>query len=270
MESSYESHISITNNVYPLGLSFSHRNNDDRLHWHENLEILYFLSGECDIVNGSEEMKVQKDDIVIISSEAIHGVQFHNKFVDYILVHLDHTFCEAMGFNTSDVQFAKKIRDEKIAALITFALQEQEKRQEFYQESVKITLLSVLLQLFRNHTVKETNTDKATNKVKLTKKIMKYIDKHFDDQVTIEEIENHCQYSRFYISRAFKEITGVTIMAYLNDVRIEKAKSLLKNSTLNMSEIANKCGFVSQSYFGKVFKKSEGMSPLEFKNKVKA
>ena len=270
MESSYESHIRITNKVYPLGLSLHHRNNDDHLHWHENLEILYFLNGECDIVNGSEEMKIQKGDIIIINSEAIHGVQFHNKFADYILVHLDHTFCETMGFNTSDVQFIKKIRDKKIAELITFALDEQEKKQEFYQESVKITLLSVLLQLFRNHTLKDADSDKATNKVKLTKKIMKYINKHFDDQLTIEEIENHCQYSRFYISRAFKEITGITIMTYLNDVRIEKAKSLLQNSTLNMSEIAAKCGFVSQSYFGKVFKKSEGVSPLEFKNKTKA
>ena len=149
MESSYESHVRINNKGYPLGLSAHHRNNDDNLHWHENIEILYFLNGECDIINGSEEIKAQKDDIIIINSEAIHGVRFHNKYSDYILVHLDHTFCEAMGFNTSDVRFVKKIQDKNIAKLITKALNEQNDRQEYYQESVKITLLSVLLELFR-------------------------------------------------------------------------------------------------------------------------
>ncbi len=269
MESSYESHIRIMNKVYPLGLSYHHRNNDDYLHWHENIEILYFLSGECSVVNGSEEIKTRKDDIIIINSEAIHGIRFNNNFSDYILVHLDHTFCESMGFNTSDYRFAKKINDQKIANLIKHALEEQQEMNEFYQESVKITLLSVLLELFRNHIIKESKEHKISNKVKLTKKIIKYINKHFDEQLTIEDIENHCRYSRFYISRAFKEITGDTIMLYLNNVRIEKAKSLLENSNLSVSEISINCGFVSQSYFGKVFRKCENMSPLEYKSKYR-
>ncbi|MBE6787797.1 MAG: AraC family transcriptional regulator [Ruminococcaceae bacterium] len=265
MESSYESHVGIMNKIYPIGLSYNNRNTDDNLHWHENLEILYFLSGECDVVNGSEEIKAQKDDIIIINSEAIHGVRFHHNFCEFIVVHLDHTFCESMGFNTSDFRFLKKINDQKIANLITNALEEQRKKQNFYQESVKITLLSVLLELFRNYIVKEAKDYKTSNKVKLVKKIIKFIYKHFDEQVSIEEIENYCRYSRFYISRAFKEITGTTIMIYLNNIRIEKAKSLLENSNLSISEISANCGFVSQSYFGKVFRKSENMSPLEYK-----
>lgn len=269
MESSYESHISIMNKTYPLGITSHHRNNDDNLHWHENIEILYFTGGKCNVVNGNQEFPVEKNDIIIINSEAIHGIRFHNNFADYIVVHLDHTFCESMGFNTGDVHFIKKIRDEKIAELITHALSEQEKHQEYYQESVKLTLLSVLLVLFRNYTVKDAKEDKTNNKVKLTKKIIKYINKHFDETVTIEEIESYCRYSRFYISRAFKEITGITIMTYLNNIRIEKAKSLLENSNLSISEIAVNCGFVSQSYFGKVFRKNETMSPLEYKNKLK-
>ena len=269
MESSYESHVRIMNKVYPLGISYNNRNTDDNLHWHENLEILYFLSGECDVVNGSEEIKVQKGDIIIINSEAIHGVRFHHKFCEFIVVHLDHTFGESMGFNTCDYRFSKKINDPKIANLINIAFEEQQKQENYYQESVKITLLSVLLELFRNHIIKEAKEHKTSNKVKLVKKIIKYIYKHFDEQVSIEEIENYCRYSRFYISRAFKEITGTTIMVYLNNARIEKAKSLLENSNLSISEISANCGFVSQSYFGKVFRKSENMSPLEYKSKHK-
>ncbi len=122
--------------------------------------------------------------------------------------------------------------------------------------------------LFRNYIIKDVKEYNTSNKVKLTKKIIEYMKKHFDKALTIEDIEKHCCYSRFYISRAFKEIIGVTIMSYLNQVRTQKAKSLLQNSNLNMSEIASQCGFVSQSYFGKVFKRYENMSPLEYKKSV--
>lgn len=266
MESSYESHSRIMNNAYPLGISYHRRANDDNIHWHENIEILYFLNGECSVVNGSEEMQAKKGDIIVINSEAIHGIRFHNAYSEYILVHLDHSFCETMGFNTGDVHISKIIHDSEIEALIVKALEEQKSNAPFYQESVKITLLSVLLILFRKYLITDSKEHKISNKVKLTKKIIKYINKHYDEQLTIEAIEGHCRYSRFYISRAFKEITGLTIMEYLNAIRIEKAKSLLQIGALSISEIAAGCGFVSQSYFGKVFKKSVGISPLEYKH----
>ena len=268
MESQYESHNSIINRSFAV--SIHNRNNDDNIHWHENIEILYFTGGECTVVNGSEELKVTKGDIVIINSEDIHGIRFYNGYAQYILAHLDHTFCKEMGFNTNDTRFKKKITDTQISHILEKAIAEQNEKLSFYEQSIKIMLLSVLLILFRKHVAPNPENDKTTNKIKLTKKIIKYINKHYDEQINIESIENYCRYSRYYISRAFKETTGLTIMAFVNDVRIEKAKILLTNSDLNMANIALNCGFVSQSYFGKVFKKSVGISPLDYKNKTKA
>lgn len=264
MEYSYEPQTAVTN----IHISLHRRNNNDYIHWHENIEILYFLNGECNIINGNEELKVSKGDIFVVNSEDIHGVIFDKTRCEYIVIHLDNVFCESMGFNTNDVRFVKKIHNKELESLILKAHKENQDKKEYYQESIKLSILSVLLILFRDYIIKDTKEYKTSNKVKLTKKIIKYIKKHFDKALTIEDIEKHCRYSRFYISRAFKEITGVTIMAYLNQVRTQKAKSLLQNSNLNMSEIASQCGFVSQSYFGKVFKRYENVSPLEYKKKV--
>ncbi len=268
MESQYESHNSIINRSFAV--SIHNRNNDDNIHWHENLEILYFIGGECAVINGSEEIRVKKGDIIIVNSEDIHGIRFYNGYAQYILVHLDHTFCEEMGFNTNDTRFKKKITDSEINCILEKAIAEENQKLSFYEESIKIMLLSVLLLLFRKHIAPNPKDDKTPNKIKLTKKIIKYINKHYDEQITIETIESYCRYSRYYISRAFKETTGLTIMTFVNDVRIEKAKLLLTNSDLSMGNIALSCGFVSQSYFGKVFKKSVGISPLDYKNKMKA
>ena len=264
MDFSYEPQMKITD----IHLLLHYRNNSDCIHWHENIEILYFLNGECSIINGTEEFKVNKGDIFVVNSEDIHGVIFDKMRCEYIVIHLDNIFCESMGFNTNDVYFVKKIHNKEIESLILNAHKENQQKKEYYKESIKLSILSVLLILFRDYVIKDTKEYKTSNKVKLTKKIIKYIKKHFNKALTIEEIENHCRYSRFYISRVFKEITGVTIMSYLNQVRTQKAKSLLQNSNLNISEVASQCGFISQSYFGKIFKKYENMSPIEYKKKV--
>ena len=68
-----------------------------------------------------------------------------------------------------------------------------------------------------------------------------------------------------YFSRVFKKEMGVTFNSFLNEVRIEKSKSLLRNNDLKMVDIALMVGFESQSYFTKVFKKITGISPLQYR-----
>ena len=68
-----------------------------------------------------------------------------------------------------------------------------------------------------------------------------------------------------YFSRIFKKETGATFNSFLNEVRIEKSKALLRNNDLKMVDIALMVGFESQSYFTKVFKKITGISPLQYR-----
>lgn len=68
-----------------------------------------------------------------------------------------------------------------------------------------------------------------------------------------------------YFSRVFKKEMGTTFNSFLNEVRIEKSKSLLRNNDLKMVDIALRVGFESQSYFTKVFKKLTGVSPLQYR-----
>ena len=128
-------------------------------------------------------------------------------------------------------------------------------------------MLTALVIIFRNYLADDLQEDENSNKLRLVKKVVKYIKRHYDEELSVEKISEHCGYSRFYISKTFKEITGYTVIWYINAARIEKAKSLLKSGDLSMSEIAAQCGFVNQSYFGKVFKRLENISPHEYKAK---
>ncbi len=94
-----------------------------------------------------------------------------------------------------------------------------------------------------------------------------YIRQHYAEKITLENISKMVFLSPAYFSRIFKKEIGITFNSFLNNVRIEKSKDLLKNNKLKMVDIAFMVGFDSQSYFTKVFKKNIGVSPLQYRYK---
>ena len=94
-----------------------------------------------------------------------------------------------------------------------------------------------------------------------------YIDVHFKESPSIDDLSNLCGYAGYYLSRKFKSETGQSISEYINLQKIRRAKSLLKSSNLSVQEISDQLGFCSRSYFTSVFEKIEGCSPTSFKEK---
>ena len=92
-----------------------------------------------------------------------------------------------------------------------------------------------------------------------------YIRQHYAEKISLDSIAKMVYLSPTYFSRVFKKETGATFNSFLNEVRIEKSKALLRNNDLKMVDIALMVGFESQSYFTKVFKKITGISPLQYR-----
>ncbi len=92
-----------------------------------------------------------------------------------------------------------------------------------------------------------------------------YIELHYYDKITLEELAQMVYLSPTYLSRIFREETGVLFSTYLNQVRINKAKALLHHDDLRLTDIALGIGFEDQSYFTKVFKRMVGVTPLKYR-----
>jgi two-component system response regulator YesN len=95
--------------------------------------------------------------------------------------------------------------------------------------------------------------------------IKHYLDGHFHKDISLNELSKLFYLSPQYISKRFKEVYKTNIISYLTDLRMEKAKLLLTNSRRTVSEIAYSLGYDDENYFGKVFKKSIGVSPKNYK-----
>lgn len=96
-------------------------------------------------------------------------------------------------------------------------------------------------------------------------KVMDYIRTNYYNKISLDDIAQYVNFSKAYLSRIFKEETGENISAYINRVRIEKAKLLLSDQRCSLVDVANLTGFEDQSYFTKVFKSVAGISPRKFK-----
>jgi AraC-like DNA-binding protein/ligand-binding sensor protein len=96
-----------------------------------------------------------------------------------------------------------------------------------------------------------------------------YISGHYGDPVSLNEMARTTRVSTFYFCKMFKKATGLTFTDYLGRVRVEKAKNLLLNPHLRVSEIAYTVGFQSLTHFNRVFRKLAGESPTDFREKLK-
>ncbi len=95
--------------------------------------------------------------------------------------------------------------------------------------------------------------------------VISYIKGHFEKSISLSELSALAGYSPNHFQRIFTEIMGISPREYLEDVRIKQAKYLLAQSERSLSEIAQDCGFSSQSYFCKVFKRHTFITPYEFR-----
>jgi two-component system, response regulator YesN len=96
-------------------------------------------------------------------------------------------------------------------------------------------------------------------------KSAEYIKKNYYRNLTTEELAEHMQKNSNYFSHLFKKEFGVSFIEYLNKVRINEAKNLIKTTNLLAYEIAEKVGFQDYKYFTQVFKKLEGFSPSKLR-----
>ena len=97
------------------------------------------------------------------------------------------------------------------------------------------------------------------------KDLAAYIDTHYEDQFGLDELAGRCQLNPSYLSLCFKQEIGIPLFEYINQARIKKACSLLKNTKRPVTEIAFEVGYNNITFFNRYFKRITGMTPREYR-----
>lgn len=99
--------------------------------------------------------------------------------------------------------------------------------------------------------------------------VSEYIQNHFKEKITIEDIAATVHLNGSYTSHLFRKTFGYTITDYITYIRLEHAKMMLADPQSNINDAATESGFSDVSYFSRVFKKIEGVSPREYRNHLR-
>lgn len=125
-------------------------------------------------------------------------------------------------------------------------------------------IVSILTTICTESGKNEDDTSALSGKLK---SILHYLDEHYTEDISLDQLAEQFFISKYYLSREFKKEYGTTIIQYILTKKITNAKELLRYSNSSIEEIARLCGIDDASYFNKVFKKMEGCTASEYRKK---
>ncbi len=130
-----------------------------------------------------------------------------------------------------------------------------------------------LLTIFAQHLALVSNqllVRRANSEPPAITKAKQFIEEHQTEEISLADVASAVNTSTFYFCKMFKKATGLNFTDYLSRIRVEKAKNLLLNPNLRISEVAFAAGFQSLSHFNRVFRRIAGESPTRYREKLPA
>lgn len=253
------------------------------------LEISYNDSGDVTTVFEDDSSEIQKENTVVINTRPFKKVSSEGKFHRHFTValyghmhkeklspdevsefvqsgnHFTNNCFEFLVTDTiDDIKYAQKCK--KIIQNIIIE-RNLPKENTLKVSGLVFSLLDVLNTYAINCALSSRNI--KFSDINYCNKAINYISLRSHDEIKVADIAKDVGLSEGHISRIFKQITGNTIINYVNDVKINMIKNILTNNTATLSELSSIIGINDEKYLCRLFKKHTGMTITEFKESLK-
>lgn len=138
---------------------------------------------------------------------------------------------------------------------------------QYFKRNNTFGSLSSVFSLFEYLSSKELLPEELGTKEHLLLQITNYIKRHYSDDISVDEVAKVHNIDRSYLFKLFQKYKKITPSHYIQNLKLQKACSLLRKSSLSVTDISYECGFTSPSYFSKFFVDNIGMTPLKYRNR---
>lgn len=236
-------------------------------HSHHFTELFYIVSGKGFFLLPDYEIPVKENDLVIINPHIEHTEKSNPQdSLEYIAIGI-----EGIAFTIPEEKkktniglFTYQGEQQSILFYLNRLVDEAQKGDVYYEHICKniIEILIYKLRREKNVLINKQDSYRINQYVALIKH---YIHQNFRDPITLDELAQVANINKYYLAHIFKDDVGVSPIGYLNQKRIQEAKTLLETTNYTISEIARFNGFSSQSFFSQAFKRETGMTPSTYR-----
>lgn len=242
------------------------------VHWHEQIELQYIISGESIVTCARTEYNVSAGDFLIVNSYDIHSGLCTIPTLDAFVLVLDlNAFVDYDEFDSLLFQPLIK-NDPKIAELMTSIFHEEVSREIGYIGAIKGKIYDLITYLIRNYkrdSVPIAEIQKNKQSLDSLDCAIDYIKQNYaNPALSLFEIAQSASLSVSRFSHLFKTSIGLSPIAYLNQYRLEKAYHLLQDGHLKIIEIATLVGFSDYNNFNRQFQKLYHELPSKIRKKL--
>ena len=261
------------------------------LHAHDFFQICFILKGICLHRFGSKTYTLTKGDVLSVPPREPHCL-LRNQDEEVLLLQVDFVpwfinengrdwaslesltdFLYLQPLLAADHDAMGKLqvapeRLEVFETLLQSMTLEIQNAQPGYRLAVKADLLKFLVLLGRefHNTPRPGQESAATRQYQSRfKEVFQFLETHYKNEITLNELAQKAAMAPSYFSHAFKLAKGVSVMEYLNQIRIRNAMKLLRSSDLNITEISFETGFNHLGHFNRVFRQLVGTTPSQYR-----
>lgn len=252
-------------------------------HYHDGYEIYYPIAGEITYFINNKSYRVKRGEVVLIGPYDLHRtiyssiaervlISFQKEFIDKLLQSIENTDLPAVFQHEENIISLNFQTQKRIESIFDSLLYESNNKDINGYNLTKLLLVELLIILSREAysidnigQVKKDHHRQLDPMMAKANDIAAYISENYARPLSLERLSQEFEISPFYLTRIFKKHTGFTVIEYINHVRVRQAAKLLKLPGAKVEDTARNTGFSSAIYFGKVFKKIMGASPVKYR-----
>lgn len=227
-------------------------------------ELLVIDQGELDVIIDSDHQHIKKNDCLILrSDQPYQKQQGSSEMVAYISILFEASgipesaLAQPMNLGTANRQIIERI----------IKLAEYPEQFVYPNDEIKLKLATLILQLIQGQTptAEEPITSMRENyENDLFQSILDFLDQNIATHNQVNDLVEHFALSRSTLQNLFKKYLNMTPKNYINQVRLDRSKHMIRNTQMTLSQIADYLGYGSIQYFSRAFSQAFGMSPSQY------
>lgn len=254
-------------------------------HIHHKFEIYYEIAGARRYFIEDSAYIVNAGSVVLIGENQIHKTASLGETPSSrIVLNFGREYLQKITRVFPEVDFFSFLTEEHNHLLSGISVKQQNHVQNMLQqllalegdtsqegEAMRVMVLATLLLELKNLCLQQQEQGGERGRVSnhIVDQIQAYIAQHYAEKLTLTGIASQFYISPYYLSRLFKKSTNLSLIEYINGVRIKAAQNLIEKSTDSISVVARNTGFMTTAHFRRVFKDATGMSPQQYRQYYK-